>query len=152
MLEEQLARDLLNKGANISIWNLKASKKFNFKGSLGPFKADFSDIEDKDKLMDAICEGEGNELEGKDALKLLKKIHEAKISGVIDSYSLIFNIEPHGNCGNLPLLFTNEGLRVFYSQSHWENELKLLCEKPCQYQNMCPSYQAQKAGKEIIYS
>ncbi len=152
MLEEQLGRDLINKGAEVSIWSLEFNEKFNFKGSIGPFKADFSETDDKKALVTAVCEGEGDEHEGKDAFKLLKKIHQARISGVISNYALMFSMEPHGDCDVFPLFFTDEGLRVDYTKSHWENNLKSICEKPCPHQDKCPSYQAHKAGKEIIYS
>jgi hypothetical protein len=88
MLEEQLVRDLIGKGAKVRITDLKFNENLNLKGSIGPFKASFSDTgsaEEQVRIVNAICGGEG-EPEGKDALKLLKKISQAKTNGILSMY------------------------------------------------------------------
>jgi len=150
MLEEEFARYLINNGAGINIGSLIFGKNFNFKGSLGPFKADFTDIVSLEALEEAVREGEGYNQQGKDALKLLKKIAQARADGLLESYTLVFTGETP-NCDMSVLLISNDGLAVSYEASYWQNTLQPLCEKPCPHQNVCPSYQAHKAGKDLIF-
>jgi len=154
MLEEQLVRALIDKGAQVRITDLKFNEDLSLKGSIGPFKASFSDngsIEEQVNNLNAICGGEGTPV-GKDALKLLKKISQAKTNGILSKYELNIFIPNGCDVSRLILDGQAECVRVPYTEKQWENELKLLCEKPCEYQNICPSYQAKKAGKALYLS
>jgi len=155
MLEEQLLRDLIDKGAQVSICQVTFKESFNFKGSIGPLKADFSantGAHDLAVINAAVCHGEGIQV-GKDALKLLKKIHQAKIDGTLSSYRLQFTA-PQG-CDAAHLFLDREGFsewfRVPYTESQWEETYKQKCAAQCKYQDICPSYLAKKAGKALYF-
>ena len=151
MLEEQLVRALIDKGAQVRIIDLKFNEDLSLKGSIGPFKAGFSDnggAEEQARILNSICAGEGTPI-GKDSLKLLKKISQAKTNGILSKYEL--NIFIPNGCDVSRLILDGEAecVRVPYTEKRWENEFKQGCEKPCEYQNGCPSYQAKNAGKAL---
>jgi len=170
MLEEKFAKKLIELGTIVQISDMTLSENIRLAdNSIGPFKIKFAKeftkkevIEDSFELVNAIVEGEG-EVTGQNAQNLLNKLSNAFEQGDISWYEIAFfagsvNGKSPKKCSYDALFIAENGeMRVDYQKSE-QKEIIMSCEKgdgkhmvACKYLNVCPSYQAYKAGKKLQF-